>query len=193
MTSVAPVNIVKPTPQDLIAARDKRVPDLIAFNLKVLFCGINPGLYSGAVGHHFARPGNRFWPALYKAGFTDRLLSAFEEKELLKSDYGITNIVRRSTANASELSSSELKEGAKRLTRTVLKYKPRITAVLGVDAYRKAFDRREAVLGLQSERIGTSALWILPNPSGINAHFQLKDLAKLFKELEEASENMSTV
>ena len=193
MTSVAPVNIVKPTPQDLIAARDKRVPDLIAFNLKVLFCGINPGLYSGAVGHHFARPGNRFWPALYKAGFTDRLLSAFEEKELLKSDYGITNIVRRSTANASELSSSELKEGAKRLTRTVLKYKPRITAVLGVDAYRKAFDRREAVLGLQSERIGTSALWILPNPSGINAHFQLKDLAKLFKELKEASENMSTV
>jgi len=193
LTSVAPVNIVKPTPQDLIAARDKRVPDLIAFNLKVLFCGINPGLYSGAVGHHFARPGNRFWPALYKAGFTDRLLSAFEEKELLKSDYGITNIVRRSTANASELSSSELKEGAKRLTRTVLKYKPRITAVLGVDAYRKAFDRREAVLGLQSERIGTSALWILPNPSGINAHFQLKDLAKLFKELKEASENMSTV
>lgn len=190
---MAPVNIVKPTPQDLIAARDKRVPDLIAFNLKVLFCGINPGLYSGAVGHHFARPGNRFWPALYKAGFTDRLLSAFEEKELLKSDYGITNIVRRSTANASELSSSELKEGAKRLTRTVLKYKPRITAVLGVDAYRKAFDRREAVLGLQSERIGTSALWILPNPSGINAHFQLKDLAKLFKELKEASENMSTV
>ncbi len=178
----------KPTKEELIAARGKSVPDVIGPNLRTLFCGINPGLYSGATGHHFARPGNRFWPVLHAAGFTDRLLSPFEEQELLKRGYGITNIVSRTTANAAELSLSELGEGANRLTKTVLKYKPRIVAVLGVEAYRKAFGRRDAVLGLQEERIGSSVVWILPNPSGLNAHYQLKDLAKLFKQFREASQ-----
>ena len=182
------MHILKPSKDELVAARGKTVPDLITSNLHVLFCGINPGLYSGATGHHFARPGNRFWPVLHAAGFTDRLLSPFEERELLKRGYGITNIVGRSTANAAELSLSELQEGSKRLTKTVLKYKPRIVAVLGVEAYRKAFGRRDAVLGPQKDRIGDSAFWILPNPSGINAHYQLKDLAKLFKHLREAAQ-----
>ena len=182
------MHVFKPTKEELIAARGKAVPDVIAPNLHILFCGINPGLYSGATGHHFARPGNRFWPVLHAAGFTDRLFSPFEEQELLKRGYGITNIVNRTTANAAELSLNELEEGAKRLTKTVFKYKPRIVAVLGVEAYRKAFGRRDAILGLQEERIGDSRVWILPNPSGLNAHYQLKDLAKLFRQLREASQ-----
>ena len=182
------MHVLKPTKEGLEAARGKTVPDVIAPNLHILFCGINPGLYSGATGHHFARPGNRFWPVLHAAGFTDRILSPFEEQELLKRGYGITNIVSRTTANAAELSLSELGEGAKRLTKTVLKYQPRIVSVLGVEAYRKAFGRRDASLGLQEERIGDSRVWILPNPSGLNAHYQLKDLAKLFRQLREASQ-----
>jgi double-stranded uracil-DNA glycosylase len=185
------MHVFKPSKEELIAARGKTVPDLVISNLHVLFCGINPGLYSGATGHHFARPGNRFWPVLHAAGFTDRLISPFEERELLKRGYGITNIVSRSTANAAELSPGELQEGAKRLAKTVLKYKPRIVAVLGVEAYRKAFGRRDAGLGPQEERIGDAVIWILPNPSGLNAHYQLKDLAKLFKQLREASVSIS--
>ena len=182
------MRVFKPSREAVLAARGKSVPDVIAPGLSVLFCGINPGLYSAATGHHFARPGNRFWPALHAAGFTDRLLSPFEERELLKRGYGITNIVSRSTANASELSRSELEEGARHLTKTALKYRPRIVAVLGVDAYRKAFGNRDAVLGLQEERIGNSVVWILPNPSGVNAHYQLEDLARLFKQLRVASQ-----
>jgi TDG/mug DNA glycosylase family protein len=182
------MHVFKPTKEALIAARGKTVPDLITASLHVLFCGINPGLYSGAVGHHFARPGNRFWPVLHAAGFTDRLISPFEERELLKRGYGITNIVRRSTANAAELSLSELQEGARHLTKSVLKYKPRILAVLGVEAYRKAFAQRNAVLGPQDERIGDAVVWILPNPSGLNAHYQVKDLAELFKKLKGAAQ-----
>ena len=183
------MHVFKPTKEDLITARGKAVPDVIAPNLHILFCGINPGLYSGATGHHFARPGNRFWPVVHAAGFTDRLLSPFDEQELLKRGYGITNIVNRTTANAAELSLSELEEGARRLTKTVFKYKPQIVAVLGVEAYRKAFGRRDAILGLQEERIGDSRVWILPNPSGLNAHYQLKDLTKLFKQLREACQS----
>ena len=183
----------KPTKKELLAARDRPVPDVIAPNLRVLFCGINPGLYSGATGHHFARPGNRFWPVLHRAGFTDRLLSPFEERELLKSGYGITNIVNRTTAGASELSLSELLEGAERLKKTVLTYKPQIVAVLGVEAYRKAFGRRDALLGRQEERIVDSVVWVLPNPSGLNAHYQLKDLAKLFEKLRKASDAIDAV
>lgn len=176
----------RPTREDLAAAQGKTVPDVIGPNLRVLFCGINPGLYSAATGHHFARPGNRFWPTLHAAGFTDRLLSPSEEQELRKRGYGITNIVNRATASAAELSLSELQKGADRLTTTVLTYKPRIVAVLGVEAYRKAFGRKGAVLGLQQERIGDSAVWVLPNPSGVNAHYQLRDLAELFTTLRKA-------
>ena len=182
------MRVFKPTKEELAAARGKTVPDLISANLHVLFCGINPGLYSGAVGHHFARPGNRFWPVLHAAGFTDRLLSPFEERELLRRGYGITNIVSRSTANAAELSLNELQEGARHLAKTVLKCKPRIVAVLGVEAYRKASGHRDAVLGPQDKRIGDSVVWILPNPSGINAHYQIKDLAELFKKLKKAAQ-----
>jgi double-stranded uracil-DNA glycosylase len=178
----------KPTKEEILAAAGKTVPDVIAPRLRVLFCGINPGLYSGATGCHFARPGNRFWPALYAGGFTGRLLSPFEERELLKSGYGITNVVRRATAAASELSNEELIKGGRALDKKVRRYRPRVLAVLGVTVYRTAFARPLAGLGRQDEQIGETAIWVLPNPSGLNAHYQPKDLARLFRELREAVE-----
>ena len=180
--------IVKPTKEDLLNAAGKTVPDLITHRLKVLFCGINPGLYSGATGHHFARPGNRFWPALYGAGFTNRLLAPFEERELLKSGYGITNMVERTSATAAELLDDEVREGGRRLEAKVKKYKPQVLAILGIGAYRTAFGHPKATLGRQSELIGDSKVWVLPNPSGLNAHYQLKDLVKVFRELRMAVE-----
>jgi TDG/mug DNA glycosylase family protein len=173
----------KPTKEELLAAKGKTVPDVIAPNLKVLFCGINPGLYSAATGHHFARPGNRFWPALYAAGFTERLLSPFEERELLKRGYGITNVVERATATAAELSAEEIVEGGRRLAAKARRYRPQYVAVLGISAYRTAFNVPKARLGRQGEKFGESVIWILPNPSGLNAHYQPKDLAQLFLEL----------
>lgn len=181
----------KPTKEEVLAGAGKTVPDVIAPRLRVLFCGINPGLYSGATGCHFARPGNRFWPALYAGGFTDRLLSPFEERELLKSGYGITNVVRRATAAASELSNEELIKGGRELQKKVRRYGPKVLAVLGVTVYRTAFARPLAKLGLQEETIGETAIWVLPNPSGLNAHYQPKDLARLFRELREAVEDES--
>lgn len=181
-------SISKPTRLDLLAAKDKTVRDVIALGLNVLFCGINPGLYSGATGHHFARPGNRFWPTLYQAGFTPRLLHPSEERELLFWGYGITNLVARATATADELTSDELLAGKKRLERKVKQYEPRVVAVLGIGAYRTAFQERTATLGLQEKRIGKSKLWILPNPSGLNAHYQLADLVEYFREVREAVE-----
>ncbi|HEY0079677.1 MAG TPA: G/U mismatch-specific DNA glycosylase [Pyrinomonadaceae bacterium] len=177
----------KPTREEIQAAKGKRVPDVIAPRLKVLFCGINPGLYSGAVGHHFARPGNRFWPALYAGGFTNRLLSPFDERELLKSGYGVTNVVERATATAAELSPAEIVEGGRLLSEKVRRFRPKFLAVLGITAYRTAFERPDARLGLQDEAIGRTRIWILPNPSGLNAHYQPKDLARLFRELREAT------
>jgi TDG/mug DNA glycosylase family protein len=164
------------------------VPDLIGPGLKVLFCGINPGLYSGAVGHHFARPGNRFWPALHAAGFTDRILSPFEERELLGLGYGITNLVNRATGSAAELRPDELRRGGLRLQSKIRRFCPRIAAVLGIDAYRKAFGRREEKVGRQSGNIGETRLWVLPNPSGLNAHYQIGELVRLFEQLRAASE-----
>ena len=174
-----------PTRADLLAAANKTVPDVIARGLVVLFCGINPGLYSAYMGHHFARPGNRFWPALHAGGFTDRLLKPSEERELLKSGYGITNVVERASAAADELSLGELKAGGKRLRARVKRYQPRYLAVLGVGAYRVAFDRPKAELGLQPETIGATKVWVLPNPSGLNAHYRAGDLAKLFEQLKD--------
>ncbi|HEX7177043.1 MAG TPA: G/U mismatch-specific DNA glycosylase [Pyrinomonadaceae bacterium] len=176
----------RPTKEELLAAAGKTVPDLIAPRLRVLFCGINPGLYSGAVGCHFARPGNRFWPALYAAGFTERQLSPFEERELLKSGYGITNVVERATATAAELSAHEFVEGGRRLAAKVERYRPRCLAVLGIGAYRAAFALPKARLGRQDETIGDAVVWVLPNPSGLNAHYQPKDLARVFGELRSA-------
>lgn len=173
----------RPTRQQVLAARGKTIPDVIAPNLNVLFCGINPGLYTAAIGHHFGRPGNRFWPAMYGGGFTSRLLSPYEERELLASGYGITNLVARATATADEVSAEELIEGARRLRRKVNRYSPRYVAVVGIGAYRVAFQRPEAQVGLQEETIGRSELWLLPNPSGLNAHYSVGELAKVFRSL----------
>jgi len=176
----------KPTKEQLLAATEKTVRDVIAPDLRVLFSGINPGLYTAAVGHHFARPGNRFWPALYAGGFTERVLSPFEERELLKSGYGITNVVARATATADLLTKEEIVKGGERLRAKVLRYRPRVLAVLGVGAYRTAFNQPKATVGRQEERIGDTLLWVLPNPSGLNANYQPPDLARLFRELREA-------
>lgn len=183
--------IKRPTRADLEAARNTTVPDVIAPGLTVLFCGINPGLYTAAIGHHFGRPGNRFWPALFAAGFTPRLLQPAEERELLPLGYGITNVVARATATAAELSVAELMAGGQRLRAKVKRFRPRFLAVLGVGAYRVAFGQPRAGLGLQDEPIGATQVWVLPNPSGLNAHYQAADLARLFRELREAAAGSS--
>jgi double-stranded uracil-DNA glycosylase len=178
----------KPTREQLLAATEKTVEDVIAPNLRVLFCGINPGLYTAAVGHHFARPGNRFWPALHAGGFTERLLSPFDERELLQSGYGITNVVSRTTNSADQLSREEIITGGEQLRAKVLRYRPRVLAVLGVGAYRTAFNRPKATIGRQEETIGETILWVLPNPSGLNANYQPAQLARLFGELKKFSD-----
>ena len=180
---VLPSGRRRPTKAELLAARDKTVPDVIAARLGVLFVGINPGLYSGAVRHHFARPGNRFWPVLYKAGFTPRLLSPYEEREMLKYGCGITNLISRATANAAELTEKELRAGAKRLTAKVRRFRPCVVAILGVGAYQAAFGHARVRIGEQSEMIGDARVWVLPNPSGLNANYKLPDLARLFRRL----------
>src|SRR5262245_23508769 len=174
--------IARPTKEELAAAVGRTVPDIIAPNLRVLFCGINPSVYSAVVQHHFARPGNRFWPTLHKAGFTPRLLAPREEQELLTYGYGITNIVERATVAAAELTAEELAEGGRRLRGKVEHYRPRVLAVLGISAYRLAFDEPRAVLGQQHQTIGTTQLYILPNPSGLNAHYTPADLARVYGE-----------
>jgi TDG/mug DNA glycosylase family protein len=176
----------KPTKEQLLAATEKTVRDVIAPDLRVLFCGINPGLYTAAVGHHFARPGNRFWPALYAAGFTDRLLSPFDERELLKSGYGITNVVSRTTATADLLTKEEIVAGGERLRAKVLRYHPKVLAILGLGAYHTAFNQPKAIVGRQPDLIGNTILWVLPNPSGLNANYQPAALARLFRELRES-------
>jgi TDG/mug DNA glycosylase family protein len=179
----------KPTPEEIRAAAGKTVPDVLARGLSVLFVGINPGLYTAAVGHHFARPGNRFWPALHRSGFTERELSPFEERELLRAGCGITNLVRRATVAAGELTRDEYTAGGRRLVRLVARYKPRFVAILGLGAYRQAFERPSARIGEQAEGLGAARLWVLPNPSGLNAHFAPADFATLFRELRLAGES----
>ncbi len=178
----------RPTRADLLAAADRTVRDLIAPGLRVLFCGINPGLYSAFTGHHFARPGNRFWPTLFAAGFTDRLLHPSEEAELLPLGYGITNVVRRASATADELTVEEIVAGGRQLRARVRRYKPRYLAVLSVGVYRVAFEKPRATLGLQPDPIGETKVWVLPNPSGLNAHYQAAELARVFRKLREAVE-----
>lgn len=182
------MNSYKPTRADLLAAKDKTIKDVIAPGLRVLFCGINPGLYSGATGHHFARPGNRFWPTIHQAGFTPRQLNPAEERELLTLGYGITNLVARTTATADELSAEELLAGYKRLERKVKRYGPQVLAVLGIGAYRLAFREPKATLGLQERSITNTSIWVLPNPSGLNAHYQLSALVEQFQRLREFSD-----
>jgi double-stranded uracil-DNA glycosylase len=177
------VNPKRPSREELLAAAGKTVPDLIGPGLRVLFCGINPGLYSGATGHHFARPGNRFWTALFDAGFTDRVLAPWEEHLLLDCGCGITNLVARATATAAELTPAELVAGQRALVRKVRRHGPDWVAIVGIGAYRMAFGRPLATVGRQEERIVDAGLWLLPNPSGLNANHQPRDLARLFLDL----------
>lgn len=160
-----------------------KMPDLIAPGLRVLFCGINPSVYSAVVGYHFARPGNRFWPALCASGFTDRLLAPSEQEELLGLGYGITNVVDRATVSADVLTARELAEGGRRLEAKVRRYRPECLAVLGIGAWRTAFGHPKASLGPQPQTLGGARVWVLPNPSGLNAHYRPADLARLFREL----------
>jgi TDG/mug DNA glycosylase family protein len=177
----------RPTKEELAAAVSKTVPDIVAPGLKVLFCGINPGLYTAAVGHHFARPGNRFWPALFAAGFTDRLFSPYEEQELLSCGCGITNLVSRATTSAAELRRDELEEGRRILEDKIARYRPACLAVVGLEAFRKAFGRPQARLGLQGGELHGTMVWLLPNTSGLNAHHRPADFARLFRQLREAA------
>ena len=173
----------RPRPVDLLRARRRTVPDVLGPDLRVLFCGINPGLYSAAIGHHFGRPGNRFWKALHAAGFTERVLTPFEDTTLVERGLGITNLCPRTTARAEELSAVELGRGAAVLARKVARQRPRAVAVLGISAYRLAFSRPRAVLGRQLEDIGGCPAWVLPNPSGLNAHYGIAELAACFRAL----------
>ena len=176
----------RPGAVDLAAARDRVVPDVLpppGVALDVLFCGINPGLWTAATGWHFGRPGNRFWPALHGSGFTDRLLHPSEQGLLAAAGYGITNLAPRPTARADELTPAELVAGAARLAELVGRRHPRILAVLGVTAYRVAFGCPGAGLGPQPERLGGTPVWVLPNPSGLNAHFPLPRLIEAFAAL----------
>jgi double-stranded uracil-DNA glycosylase len=174
---------LRPTREQLLAAHNKKLRDLAAPGMRAVFCGINPSLYSAAVGYHFARLGNRFWPALARAGITPRQLDPSEQQELLALGYGITNVVARATASADELTPDELIAGAKILHAKVAKWNVRVLAVLGASAYRIGFGKKNAALGPQEERIGDTIVWVLPNPSGLNAHYQVDALAKLYREL----------
>ncbi|HEY1683373.1 MAG TPA: G/U mismatch-specific DNA glycosylase [Tepidisphaeraceae bacterium] len=176
----------RPTAAQLKAAHGGTLRDIIAPNLKVLFCGINPGLYTAAIQKHFGRPGNRFWPALHAGGFTPRVYSPFEEDLLLELGYGITNIVNFATNRADELTKDQLLAGAKIMEKKIRKFTPRYAAVVGLGAYRDAFGEPKAGLGLQERRIGESKVWVLPNPSGLNAHYTPKKFGEIFGELRRA-------
>jgi TDG/mug DNA glycosylase family protein len=177
---------VKPSPDDLRAAAGRTIADVIGPGLRVLFCGINPSLYSAATGWHFARPGNRFWPALHRSGFTARLLHPSEQHELLTDGLGITNMVARATARADELGAAELVAGGEILTATVARWRPAMLAVVGVTAYRAAFGRPKAAIGPQSHPVAGTPVWVLPNPSGLNARWTTPLLADAFRELRES-------
>jgi len=174
-----------PAREQLAPADRKRVRDVIAPDLRILFCGINPGRYSAAAGHHFAGPGNRFWPALHAAGLTPRLFSPLDDQKLLELGLGITNLVRRTTARADLVTAQELVLGARLLRKKVHRYRPRVMAIVGLGAFRIAFGIAKARCGLQEEVIGRTHVWLLPNPSGLNAHHQPRELAQLFAELGE--------
>lgn len=181
----------RPTPADLAAAAGTTIPDVLAPGLRVLFCGINPGLWSGATGFHFARPGNRFWPALFRSGFTPRQFRPDEEDQLLELGLGITNVVARTTAKADELTAQELRDGGRILDERVQRYRPRILAVLGLGAYRTAFGRPRTTVGRQPDMLGDTAIWVLPNPSGLNAHYTVDALADEFRTLRTEAERLS--
>ncbi len=178
----------RPGPADLEAARNRTIPDVLpapGAALRVLFCGINPSLYSAATGWHFARPGNRFWPVLHLAGFTPRRLDPREQHLLPGYGLGLTNLVARATAQAAELADAELAAGAARLAALTGQYRPRILAIAGVTAYRTAFGHRRAATGPQPETIGGARVWVLPNPSGLNASWPTPRLVAAYRALTE--------
>ncbi|MEU1123679.1 G/U mismatch-specific DNA glycosylase [Streptomyces sp. NPDC005899] len=175
------------TPEELLAARDRVVPDVVAGGLIVLFCGINPSLTSAATGHHFAHPGNRFWPVLHQSGFTPRRLRPAEQAELPQYGLGITNVVARASARADEISADEFRKGGKSLAAKVEKLGPEWLAVVGVTAYRAAFGERHARIGPQERRIGGARVWVLPNPSGLNAHWTVSTMADEYARLRAAA------
>jgi TDG/mug DNA glycosylase family protein len=159
------------------------VPDVVGPGLQVLFCGINPSLRSGETGFHFARPGNRFWPALHLAGFTPRVLRPEESSELPRYGVGVTKLVDRSTRTAAELSDDELRAGVAALAALAERWQPAAVAILGIGAFRTAFARSKAVIGPQPETVGGRPVWALPNPSGLNAHFRVEQLGELYGAL----------
>jgi double-stranded uracil-DNA glycosylase len=183
--------VPRPTRAELEAARSRTVPDVLPGpddpSCAVLFCGINPGLVTALTGHHFGRPGNRFWPALHRSGFTPRLLRPAEQDELRGLGLGITNMVARATARADELTDDEVRTGGRRLRDLVARVQPRWLAVVGITAYRVAFDAPHAAVGPQDALVGGTRVWLLPNPSGLNAHWQLPDLAAEFTHLRAAA------
>ncbi|TQL99892.1 G/U mismatch-specific uracil-DNA glycosylase [Actinoallomurus bryophytorum] len=182
----------RPTTAEIAAAQDRTIPDVVPPRGGVLLCGINPGLYSAATGWHFARPGNRFWPALHRSGFTDRLLTPDEQRLLPAYGLGITNLAARATATAAELTRAELEEGGALLEEFVRRHAPRVVAVLGVTAYRTAFGRPKARIGPQEAMLGGARTWILPNPSGLNAHYTAETLAGEFRVLRKAAGPVTT-
>ncbi|WP_018656746.1 G/U mismatch-specific DNA glycosylase [Actinomadura flavalba] len=181
---------MRPTKTDMEAARDRVLADVLpppGVPFRVLFSGINPGLYSAATGHHFARPGNRFWPALHRSGFTPRLLAPAEQDELGALGLGITNLAPRATARADELTPAELRAGGERLRALLDERRPAVLAVCGVTAYRTAFGRPKTAIGPQDEPFGATRVWVLPNPSGLNASWQPERLAAEFARLRESA------
>ena len=183
------MSVYKPTKLDLENALERTTEDLLDYDLKILFCGINPGLYSAATGFHFARPGNRFWKVLHLAGFTDRQLDPSEEHELLALGYGITSLVSRTTARADQLTDEEYIKGGQVLIRKIKRFHPRTVAFLGIGAYRTAFGKPSAKIGMQPERANDTKIWLLPNPSGLNANYQIESFVELFGELKEAAQS----
>ena len=180
----------RPSPAELATARNRTIPDVLPAPgepLRVLFCGINPSLYSAATGWHFARPGNRFWPTLHLSGFTPRRLAPREQDLLPGYGLGITNLVARATAQAAELDAAELQSGGERLLALIQRSRPRVLAIAGVTAYRTAFGHPRAVIGPQPGPLGGSRLWVLPNPSGLNALWTLDAIAAEFAALRAAS------
>jgi len=176
----------KPSRSELLAAADRTLPDILAPGLDVVFCGINPGLYSAWSGHHFARPGSRFWPALHRSGFTPREFPPAQQEELLDLRLGLTNIVARASAAAAELTAAELRAGARALEVKMRGHAPAWLAILGVTAFRTAFDRPDATYGPQDLMLGQTRVWVIPNPSGLNAHFTPPRLAAAFADLRNA-------
>jgi len=182
------MSVPRPDVAALRRARRRTLRDVIAPGLRVLFCGINPGLYSTAIGHHFGRPGNRFWKTLHLSGFTPRLFAPSEDVTLLDLGIGITNLCRRTTASADELTADELERGGRELVAKVVRYRPRAVAILGIGAYRAAFRRPEASIGRQDAPTGEALTWVLPNPSGLNAHYRIEDLVHHFRMLRAVAE-----